>query len=158
MRDTLASLDGRLVKIAKAIVDDVQALTTNIVLDVQYEVVRRTPVDVGTARSNFVVRLNTPFPFVYKAYSPYASRYRGGQGGTMSETANLMQAVAQARGVLSRRKPDETVYITNNLSYIAKLNRGHSKMAPPNYARAGVAAGVASAVRRFDFPHLKRFR
>lgn len=96
MRGTLANLDVRLARIAKAIVDDVQTLVTDIVVDVQYEVVRRTPIDVGTARSNFVTRLNAPFPFVYKAYSPFVSRYRGGPGGTMGEAGNLFQAVAQA--------------------------------------------------------------
>lgn len=158
MQSTLADLDAKLRVVAKAIVDDVNGLTTEIVASVQYEVVRRTPVDVGTARSNFVTRLNSPFPFVYKAYSPFVSRYRGGPGGHMGETGNLSQAVAQARGVMGRRKPDDPVYITNNLPYIARLNRGYSKMAPASFVATGVASGVALAVRRYDFPHLRKLR
>jgi hypothetical protein len=143
-------------KFAKALADDVNAFVGSIVTSIQYEVVRRTPIDTGRARSNFVVRLNSPFRLTYKAYSPYRSRYRGGSGGTMGEAANLQQAVAQAQGVMARRKPDDTVYITNNLPYIARLNDGYSKLAPRNYVRAGVAAGVASAARSFKFPNISR--
>lgn len=152
MRQSAAYFD----KIAKALAEDVNAFVASIVVSVQYEVVRRTPIDTGRARSNFVVRLNTPFRLVYKPYSPYRSRYRGGSGGSMGEAANLQQAVAQARGVLARRKPDETVYITNNLPYIARLNEGYSKLAPRGYVRTGVAAGVASAARSFKFPNIRK--
>lgn len=145
-------------RIADAITADVNELVKAIVVNIQYEVVRRTPIDTGRARSNFVVRLNTPFRLVYKPYSPYRSRYRGGSGGSMGENANLQQAVAQARGVMARRKPDDPVYITNNLPYIARLNEGYSKLAPRNYVRVGVAAGVSGAVRSFKFPNLSRVR
>lgn len=152
MRQSAAYFD----KFAKALAEDVNAFVASIVVSVQYEIVRRTPIDTGRARSNFVVRLNSPFRLVYKAYSPYRSRYRGGSGGSMGEAANLQAAVAQARGVLARRKPDEPVYITNNLPYIARLNDGYSKLAPRGYVRAGVAAGVASAARSFKFPNISK--
>lgn len=145
-------------KVAGALTDDVNALVASIVEAVQYEIVKRTPVDTGRARSNFVVRLNTPFRLTYKPYSPYRSRYRGGSGGSIGETANLQAAVAQARGVMARRKPDDVVYITNNLPYIARLNEGYSQQSPRGFVRAGVAAGVAVAVRSFKFPNISKVR
>lgn len=160
MAKDLRYLERRMVQIGKAIQADVVEFKKTVVRDVHYHVVQATPVDVGTARSNWIVRIGAPWTLVYKAFAPWPSRWRPPYtgGGTRAETANLRAAVRQAEGVLTRLRPGDaqTVYITNNLPYIARLNRGWSRQSPSGFVQNSVTVGVRSAVSRFRFPNLRR--
>ena len=144
-------------KVAKAIEQDVMDFTADVVKSIALEVAMRTPIDTGTARSNWRTRLGSPYSVVFRAYRPYPSRYRGGQGGSMGETGNARPVYDQAAAALSRRKdPQSPVYITNNLPYIGRLDGGYSRMAPAGFVRAGVQAGLSLALNRFRFKNLNR--
>lgn len=90
-------------------------------LSVQREVVMNTPVDTGRARSNW---------FMGNGSAP--------RHVTEDTTAqNLMDGIAQAQKI----KSDDTVYISNNLPYINRLNDGHSQQAPAGFVEKAVQVG-----------------
>ena len=73
-------------------------------------VVLKTPVDTGRAMANWQLSINIPKTDVKKT------------------TKNT--AVADGNRTLKTIKLGEDIYITNNLPYIGRLERGHSKQAP----------------------------
>jgi ribosome modulation factor len=105
---------------------------------VHARVVDLTPVDRGTARSNWVVRRGSPFSLVYRAYAPGRFLGRG-------ETANRAAALRQAAGVLRGHNDGAAIYITNNLPYIGRLNDGYSKQSPRKFVQRGITQGVGEA-------------
>lgn len=116
-------------------------VTKEQALDLQYHLARNTPVDVGTARSNWRISIGRPHTGKIRAYSPYPSRHKKpfGRGGSITEGANLSGVVQQGKSRLAKytRGP---IYITNNLPYIGPLNRGHSPQSSNIVARAIFAA------------------
>lgn len=85
-----------------------------------------TPVDVGTARSNWIARRGAPPTHKRKAFAP-------GSHLGVGERANLANAYASAIAVFNAAKPGEPLYLKNNLNYITRLNQGHSKQAPSGF-------------------------
>lgn len=110
-----------------------------VALAVDQAVVVGTPVDTGTARSNWIVSLGHATDRVIPAYAPTT---KGGIG----ETANARAALAQGEDKIKQSRPEEAVHITNNVEYIEPLNQGHSAQAPAMFVEAAVDAG-AQAVR-----------
>lgn len=105
---------------------------------VDENVVRGTPVDTGRARSNWVVTKNAPFGGVIPPYSP-------GTKLGISETGNAAGAIGQGSLVIAtfRLLKDTTIYITNNIGYVRKLNDGSSTQAPAGFIEAAIQAGAA---------------
>lgn len=149
MARDLLNLSRRMHKLARAVDEDVNEFVKNVSLSIHAEEVERTPVDVGTARSNWVLRVGRPFSYVYKAFFPGKHLGRG-------EASNLLGALRQARAAVSSRKNDQPVYITNNVPYIGRLNRGHSRQSPAGFVQAGVSSGVGRGVRLFKFNNVRR--
>ena len=73
---SLTRLPATLEQIAKAIEADVNDFTRTVATEVQYDLAAATPVDTGQARSNWVMRLGSPFGLTYKPYTPYPSAWR----------------------------------------------------------------------------------
>lgn len=94
---------------------------------VALELLRRltlaTPVDTGRARSNWMTTLAAPSDAV-----------RDTLGKDPSATI-LGEADEATRGVT-----DESIFIVNNLPYIARLNNGWSKQAPTGFVDTAVNA------------------
>jgi len=107
-------------------------------LAVDQAVVLGTPVDTGTARSNWIVSLDVPSKSIREAYTPL-------DGGDMSESANAQAALAQGKDVIVRAKFETDIHITNNLDYIVPLNEGSSAQAPAAFVEEAVDAGVQAA-------------
>lgn len=130
--------------IAKAIETNVNEVKKDAAKEVHQLVDRYTPVDVGTARSNWIARLGHPFRFVYKAYAPLPSKFRPPYGPNpgRAETGNLNAAISQGKGVINRAKPGQSIYITNNLPYIARLNDGYSKQSPAGFVQTAVTVSA----------------
>lgn len=105
---------------------------------VHEKVVSNTPVDVGTARSNWVIRIGRPFDLIYKAYAP-------GSHLGVGETANRAAALRQAAAQLGGNKSGQPIYITNNVPYIRRLNDGWSRQAPANFVQRSIVEGVNEA-------------
>ena len=112
-------------------------VTVEQALDVQYLLAKGTPVDVATARSNWRINIGRAYAGKVRAYSPYPSRHRKpyGSGGSISETSNLNQVVAQGKSRLAGYKSG-SIFISNNVPYIGVLNRGHSPQSSGFVARA----------------------
>lgn len=114
------------------------ALVRKCALAVDTTVVLATPVDEGRARANWQVSIGQPADNVR---APYAAGSRGSTG-----AENAQAAIEQGKQVIDRHKPGDTVYITNNLDYIGKLNDGHSAQAPAGFVEKAIQTGV-QAVR-----------
>lgn len=140
-------------KYGDAIAADVGLLKNEITLAVVASVAKRTPVDVGTARSNWMV--STAISAATRAaFSPFLSRWRPpyGPGGSLSETRNQAGTVWSANGTVGRAaKAGEPLYISNNLPYIQRLNEGWSDQAPAGFVEIGITEGVNNAIQRFKF-------
>lgn len=76
-------------------------------------VVMKSPVDLGTFRGNWNVAVNAI------DYSVSAATDKSG-GATIAKGAAVIEAA----------KPDQAIFISNNLPYATALENGHSKQAP----------------------------
>ncbi len=84
-------------------------------------VILATPVDEGTARANWFATLGVPERFAdFNAADP------SGQLTISRNDASI------------QKQTEQTIYITNNLPYIKRLNDGWSAQAPAGYVEAAV--------------------
>lgn len=125
---------------ARGLPEAINRLVRAVALAADQAIVLATPVDTGNARSNWVVGLNAP---VTSERDPYAPGSRLGIG----EQANAQAAMEHARQVVSARGRGQSVWISNNVDYIGKLNEGFSRQAPANFVEMGVLAAVEAAKR-----------
>lgn len=158
MAKDLHYLGNIMPKYAQAVADDAARFEQELALSVLAAVAKGTPVDVGTARSNWQLTIGSMAQGLRAAFSPYASRWRKpyGQGGSISEGQNQAGVVWSAAGLLKGRKADQAIYITNNSPYIEVLNQGHSKQAPAGFIEAGIQSGTASVVTLFRFTAIEK--
>jgi hypothetical protein len=122
----------------------INTVVKELARDVDRGVILGTPVDVGTARSNWVVSLSTPQGNFIAAYAPGIRLGRG-------EKANANAAIAQGLAVINTRQPGQTIWIVNNAPYIGVLNTGYSAQSPALF----VETAIISAVRALDGRQLK---
>lgn len=109
----------------------------NIASNVLTEVVARTPIDVGDAKSNWQVGVNGAPTGVVPAYAP------GTHGSTFSE--NITQTLLTGRTAIARAvSHTDRINIVNNLPYIRKLNDGSSLQAPAGFVEDAVVIGIRS--------------
>lgn len=101
------------------------------------EVVLETPVDTGRARSNWIVSLTAP---ILDEREPYAPGERLGK----SERSNAQAAIDQGAGRIVVAAPGQTIFISNNVSYIGRLNDGWSAQAPAGFVQTAVLRAVGS--------------
>jgi hypothetical protein len=104
----------------KKVVETLEKATRSVAFVVDAELVARTPVDTGRARSNWLPTLNIP----------------------SEKTVGPNEKVDVGR-VLEDYSLDDNILITNNLPYIERLNQGSSKQAPANFVEAAVQFGVS---------------
>lgn len=89
-----------------------------------------TPVDTSKAISNWQVTLDTP------SASEIDAHYPGEDGSTKSQSANQARSLASA--VLKKKRPKQTIYISNTAEYIRDLEEGSSKQAPAHFIKSAV--------------------
>ena len=88
-----------------------------VALSILKKLTMRTPVKTGRARANWLASVGSP------------------RGGTVDPTfRNLAEAVQVFRAA----GEFPTLYITNNLPYIRRLNEGWSKQAPANFVELSI--------------------
>lgn len=101
------------------------------------EVVRRTPADEGTARSNYFVKLNS---------APNKTRPAFSQGRKLglNETLNANAAIGAGKRVIRDFNPrkDKSIVIANVLRYIALLDEGYSKQAPLGFSETAAQLAI----------------
>jgi len=128
----------------------VNALMKAIAVSVTKEIVIGTPVDEGTARSNWRMGLGRGLRSVIAAHSPYPKGSKGGGAGR-GETVNAAKTIAAAKTVIQRRLPGQTMVLSNSVPYIGDLNSGSSRQAPALFVEAGILGGL----RKLDGKELK---
>jgi len=136
---TLESFSRRITIRAGNLPKAVNQIVRKSALAIDQTIVMATPVDKGRARSNWIVSLGLP---VLTEIEPYAPGSKLGIG----EAANAAAAIEQAKSTLNNRQPEQTIYITNNLDYIEKLNRGSSAQAPAMFVEQAIDAGLQAIV------------
>jgi hypothetical protein len=120
---------------ASKIPENANKIKRKAALAIDQTVVLATPVDTGRARSNWLVQLNSPETSPIEPYSP-------GKKLGKSDSANASAAIAQGLSVIAQAKPGDTIYISNNLDYIAKLNAGSSQQAPSMFVEKSIDAAI----------------
>ncbi len=119
----------------------VGVIVKKVALAVAREVVRSTPVDTGKARSNWLTSLGTSRTNEIPPYNPLP---QGTNADKINETANAAGAIDQAESVISKRKSEQDIHITNNVDYIGDLNAGSSRQAPEAFVEKAVMAGIVA--------------
>lgn len=134
----LNSFSRRIDILADRVEENADKLVRKVALAADQAVVSGTPVDKGRARSNWIVTINSPATETIDAYS------EGSKGSTGE--ANITAATSQAESVISGYRNGDEIHITNNLTYIGRLNDGYSRQAPANFVETA-ALEAANAVR-----------
>lgn len=122
----MADFKARLDLAGRGIAKTVERVMRKAALVIDREVVRRTPVDTGRARSNWIVTFFEPAD-----YSRVNIDHDGAAG--LAESAAAVAAYKVDLG---------PIYITNNVVYIGKLENGWSRQAPAGMAKQAVLAGA----------------
>jgi len=143
----LEAAAARFFRLARGVEVATLTVTKEQALDVQYQLAKETPVDVGTARSNWRISVGRPLVGKITAYSPYLSRHRKpyGSGGSKSEGANLAGVMSQGKSRLASYKTG-SIYVTNALPYIGRLDDGYSPQSGSGFiSRAVMAATIQTS-------------
>lgn len=106
-------------------------LVRRAALAIDRKLVRKTPVDTGLARSNWLVGIN---------------RERTEIGPILG----VVGAIATGKMALTAVKTGDTVTISNNVPYIGMLNAGWSKQAPAEFVELIVIEAAAKLGRDVD--------
>lgn len=117
--------------VIQAMEDHISDVVRKVVLDVNFELLRTTPVDTGWARANWAIDIGRE----PKASSPPVN------SGAGLGRARAKQAAGQAK-MASYSVTQGKVFITNNVPYIGRLNKGWSKQAPAGFIEAAVMRAV----------------
>ncbi len=135
-------------------------LTRRIATVIGETVAKETPVDTGTARSNWIMTRGAPASYSIPAYVPYRKTHQvqyavhkatgphpGGGLGDKEEVANLEAVKAQHTAALAAYNPDtdKTVYLANNVIYIGRLNDGYSPQTAAGFVERAVKRGIEAA-------------
>lgn len=99
-----------------------------------FALIEDTPADVGTAKSNWLVKSGSYASGTVAAHVP------GKKGSTAGANENAAKARAEAD--INARARGEALAVTNNLKYIGILNDGHSAQAPAGFIEAAMMRAV----------------
>lgn len=156
----LSDLAPRMAEIAEAIGEAVEQTHRDVTVDLAANLAAETPVDTGTARSNWVVRSGSPSRVRRRAYSPIPSRWRPpyGAGGSKGETANIQGVIAQAKAAVGRHRPGADLYVANSLPYIAALDAGRSPQSSAGFVHRAVLETKANIGETFARNLRKAFK
>ena len=98
-----------------------------------------TPVDTGQAISNWRVGIGRPEVETRGALAP------GVKGSTAG--ANRSQAYEVGARLIDSAAPGQTVFISNHLPYIGRLNDGYSGQAPAGFVELAEQSGELTVKR-----------
>lgn len=144
MEKNLLSLAASLKEKAKAIEKAASDLAVGTALTIVGDLAIKTPVDTSKAISNWQVSLNKA------SENTIPPHYPGSDGSTFRISS--AETLSKAKIVLSNKKPGISIFITNNLPYIKRLNEGYSKQEP-----AGFVERAILLARKFRENHKGKF-
>lgn len=134
MSGSFSTFAARMRRRGRQVEEGVNRVVRTTALIADQNLVLSTPVDTGRARSNWQVSIGSPIESEREPFAP----------GELGSTAgpNAQAAIAQGEQVINRRQPEETIFITNNLPYIQRLNDGYSAQAPVGFVQTAVQRAV----------------
>ena len=112
-------------------------LIKKLALDITANLVEDTPVDTGWARANWVPSIGLP---IVETAIP---RDREDQISLVSGKLGEQQ-IGIDKIALSYSIEMGSIFISNNVPYILKLNEGTSRQAPSAFVQAAIARGVSN--------------
>jgi hypothetical protein len=130
MARTLLNLANSLEKRAADLPKKVSGVAVSTALAIVNDLANVTPVDTSQAISNWQVSLGS------KIDSKIKPHYPGEKGSTKTPSGNVTRE--NARNVLQSKAPGVTIYISNSLPYIRRLNDGYSNQAPAGFVERAV--------------------
>lgn len=133
MAKTLFDLANSLEKRAAELPTKVSGVAVSTALAVIDDLSKVTPVDTSQAVSNWQVSLGA------KVGSKIPPHYPGESGSTKAPSSK--QTREKARNVLQSKQPGVTIFISNVLPYIRRLNDGYSKQAPAGFVERSALIG-----------------
>lgn len=120
----------------RIVVGKLERFTAQLMTQIAYEVVavlvETTPVDTGWARANWVPRVGSP------QLNPVGSRTAVSQSDQAQGLASLA-AFTLDRG---------SIFVTNNVPYIRRLNAGWSKQAPAGFIQSSIFRALSAVETR----------
>ncbi len=133
MAKTLFDLANSLEKRAANLPKKVSGVAVSTALAIIDDLSKVTPVDTSQAVSNWQVSLAS------KTNSKIPPHYPGEHGST--KTPSSKQTREKARSVLQSKQPGVTIFISNVLPYIRRLNDGYSAQAPAGFVERAALIG-----------------
>lgn len=124
----------------RVVVESLEGFTEKLIkrlaLNVTAQLVKDTPVDTGWARANWVPQIGSP-----------RTRTAGSRRAAEDGKVDLGP---QASGTLAVAgyKLGPSIFISNNVPYIKRLNAGSSKQAPAAFIQAAILRAVRNTVAR----------
>lgn len=120
---------------ADDIIKNVEAQIENaakaLTLEITANLIAATPVKTGWARANWVPSIGSPYE------------------GTAEHGSNAEQETAQG-GVLQFHMADGSVYVSNNVPYIERLNLGGSTQAPAGFVEIAIEQALETVNSRYQ--------
>ena len=114
---------------------DIDRFARQVTVAITGNLINRTPVDTGLARTNWLPSFTTPRSDIVPIKSNAAAR---------SAAASVLN-----RPSTRTRRGDVRIFIANNVRYIGSLNRGFSRQAPAGFVEIAINEGIAFADRNF---------
>ena len=117
----------------RALNEAIERAMTDLTLEITAELQEATPIDIGWARANWVPGIGGPGESLDRR--------------ALNESEVAQQSAAQqaaVSSVLSYTLNQGSIFITNNVPYIGRLNEGSSVQAPAGF----IQQSVETAVRR----------
>lgn len=129
----LLQLAKRLEKTAAGLDKQASDVAVKAATAILKDLVTVTPVDTSQALSNWQIGLGEAPSGKLPPYSP-------GLGGSTADKS-AAAAIRAGIAILQKKKPGVTIFITNNLPYIRRLNDGYSKQAPAGFVERSALIG-----------------
>ena len=123
----LANFSNRISRVGEDVEDGTDRVVRQAAVAVNQTVTLATPVDTGRARANWQVGIGAP---VLEA--------------TEDTDKNGNATINRNNGKIALRQKRQTVYISNNVPYIGRLNAGSSAQAPAGFVEEAVSIGVSA--------------
>ena len=120
---TLEELEKRIQRFAKALPQNASNIVAKAAIASLQSVVIENPVDTGRSRGNYFISINAA---------------------TENFQENRRNSIGPGVAVANTIGPDDTLHLTNNTTYINKLNEGSSAQAPAGFIEAAVLVAAAA--------------
>lgn len=130
---TLKGLAARMNARADELDEEASDAAVGLALTIVGSLAFDTPVDTSKAISGWQIGLGSRVPTQRGAFFPgkYGSTFR----------ASAQATIADARAILANKIPGQTIYISNPLPYIRRLNAGYSKQHPGAFVETAIMRG-----------------